>query len=206
MLRINDVGLRPMMLRFAQTEFSRTFRVFIGKKHSSFTVAPFPRPFELEVATLSHIWEFASFLIVPQGTTSFAWHTQHHLTEGQHHFEQRENIISHFFGTNERGCTNVQMMWCFASMMWAYAQWCCASRKRNFQELFVFLGVPPFFHNCTFFPTFWTWTWDFIAHLRIRFFFDGAAGTTSFDRRSTSFRATREHHFSFLRHKWTRLH
>ena len=30
-------------------------------------------------------------------------------------------------------------------------------------------------------------------------------GTISFDRRSTSFRATREHHFSFLRHKWTRL-
>ena len=26
-------------------------------------------------------------------------------------------------------------------------------------------------------------------------------GTTSFDRRSTSFRAQREHHFSFLRHK-----
>jgi len=22
--------------------------------------------------------------------------TQHHLTEGQHHFEQRENIVSHF--------------------------------------------------------------------------------------------------------------
>ena len=29
---------------------------------------------------------------------------QHHLTEGQHHFEQRENIISHSFGTNDRGC------------------------------------------------------------------------------------------------------
>ena len=26
---------------------------------------------------------------------------QHHLTEGQHHFEQRENIISHSFGANE---------------------------------------------------------------------------------------------------------
>ena len=38
-----------------------------------------------------------------------------------------------------------------------------------------------------------------------RGFFICAAGTTSFDRRSTSFRATREHHFSFLRHKWTRL-
>jgi len=40
---------------------------------------------------------------------------QHHLTEGQHHFEQRENIISHSFGTNERGYDKPQMM-CFAMM------------------------------------------------------------------------------------------
>jgi len=26
------------------------------------------------------------------------------LTEGQHHFEKRENIISNLFGTNERCC------------------------------------------------------------------------------------------------------
>ncbi|MBQ7353778.1 MAG: hypothetical protein IJW54_07260 [Clostridia bacterium] len=29
---------------------------------------------------------------------------QHHLTEGQHHFEQSENIIA-VFGTNKRCCT-----------------------------------------------------------------------------------------------------
>ena len=37
-------------------------------------------------------------------TFSFVPQAQHHLTEGQHHFEQRENIISHSFGTNKRGC------------------------------------------------------------------------------------------------------
>ena len=31
---------------------------------------------------------------------------QHHLTEGQHHFERSENIISHSLGTNERGCAS----------------------------------------------------------------------------------------------------
>ena len=59
---------------------------------------------------------------------------QHHLTEGQHHFEQRENIISHSFGTNERCCASrkwscgkpPQTMWCFASTM--FCRWqkrCC---------------------------------------------------------------------------------
>ena len=47
MLRINDVGSRPMMLHFAQTEFSRAFRVFRGKKHPPFTIASFPQPFGL---------------------------------------------------------------------------------------------------------------------------------------------------------------
>ena len=31
MLPINDVSLRPMILRFAQTEFLRAFHVFRGK-------------------------------------------------------------------------------------------------------------------------------------------------------------------------------
>ena len=37
---------------------------------------------------------------------SFVPQSQHHLTEGQYHFEQRENIISHLFGTNERCCAS----------------------------------------------------------------------------------------------------
>ena len=38
------------------------------------------------------------FFICAAGTTSFAWHTQHH-------FERSENIIA-ARGTNERGCTS----------------------------------------------------------------------------------------------------
>jgi len=34
-------------------------------------------------------------------TFSFVPQAQHHLTEGQHHFERSENIIPHFHGTNE---------------------------------------------------------------------------------------------------------
>jgi hypothetical protein len=52
---------------------------------------------------------------------SFVPQAQHHLTEGQHHFERSENIIPPFLGTNERGCGKPQMMGCFASMMWARA-------------------------------------------------------------------------------------
>ena len=37
---------------------------------------------------------------------SFVPQAQHHLTEGQHHFERSENIISHLFGTNERDCAS----------------------------------------------------------------------------------------------------
>ena len=59
------------------------------------------------------------FSFVPQGTTSFAWHTQHH-------FEQSENTIAaprhkwtrlHFV---QMMC--FAMMWCFASMMLRFAQ------------------------------------------------------------------------------------
>ena len=39
--------------------------------------------------------EELDFFILPQGTTSFAWHTQHH-------FERSENIIAAPCGTNER--------------------------------------------------------------------------------------------------------
>ena len=52
MLRINDVGSRPMMLRSAQTEFSRAFRVFRGKKQLAFIVAPFFESYGLETVTL----------------------------------------------------------------------------------------------------------------------------------------------------------
>ena len=40
--------------------------------------------------------------------------TQHHLTEGQHHFEQSENIITHLCGH--------KMMLCFSQMLWAYVK------------------------------------------------------------------------------------
>ena len=70
------------------------------------------------------------FSFVPLGTTSFAWHTQHH-------FERRENIIA-ARGTNERGCAshkwccNKLQMMCFATM-WACAQRCprFASWRQN---------------------------------------------------------------------------
>ena len=52
MLRINDVSLRQMILRFAQTEFSRAFHVFRGKKHTFFTIADFYEPFGLGLSTL----------------------------------------------------------------------------------------------------------------------------------------------------------
>ena len=67
-------------------------------------------PFEFE--TLLKIAQnifFVAFIQKIQANRLGFFHlcrkAQHHLTEGQHHFEQRENIISHSFGTNERGCT-----------------------------------------------------------------------------------------------------
>ena len=82
---------------------------------------------------------------------------QHHLTEGQHHFERSENIIPHSLGTNERCCADKTQMMCFA-MMWAYARWCCASRKWKV----AFLYKTTLFHHCTFPPSFWTWRHDFV--------------------------------------------
>ena len=51
--------------------------------------------------------EAFGFFICAVGTTSFAWHTQHH-------FERSENFIA-ACGINERCCNELQMM-CFAMM------------------------------------------------------------------------------------------
>ena len=55
----NDVALRAKgKLHFPNTnalDFWGAFRVFSGKKQPPFTIAPFPRPYGLEPATLSHI-------------------------------------------------------------------------------------------------------------------------------------------------------
>jgi len=45
-------------------------------------------------------------LVLRSEDFSFVPQAQHHLTEGQHHFERSENVISHLFGTNERGCAS----------------------------------------------------------------------------------------------------
>jgi hypothetical protein len=70
---------------------------------------------------------------------------QHHLTEGQHHFERSENIIPHLCGHKRTMLHYVQMMRCFASMMLRFAQkgsYISPTRKAlDFGGLFVFLGV-----------------------------------------------------------------
>ena len=55
--------------------------------------------------------------------------TQHHLTEGQHHFERSENIIIHSRHKWTR-LHFVQMMY-FVMMLRLWRKRCCASRKRS---------------------------------------------------------------------------
>jgi len=54
-------------------------------------------------------------LVLRNEDFSFVPQAQHHLSEGQHHFERSENIITSR-GTNERCCGKPQMM-CFAMML-----------------------------------------------------------------------------------------
>jgi hypothetical protein len=58
MLRINDVALRAKgKLHFHNTN-ALDFGGFSCKKHTPFTIAPFPRPYGLELATLCEYIEF----------------------------------------------------------------------------------------------------------------------------------------------------
>jgi hypothetical protein len=62
-------------------------------------------PCELKIEVRANFGE-PKILILRNEDFSFVPQAQHHLTEGQHHFERSENIISHLFGTNERGCSS----------------------------------------------------------------------------------------------------
>jgi len=41
-------------------------------------------------------WNNSKILVLRNEDFSFVPQAQHHLTEGQHHFERSENIVSHF--------------------------------------------------------------------------------------------------------------
>ena len=94
----NSVCFQNLILGNCVTAARQTLTLFVGVR------IPIPQP-----KNPTHTSWIFSF--VPIGTTSFAWHTQHH-------FERSENIIA-ARGTNERGCDKSQMMWAIAQRCYA---------------------------------------------------------------------------------------